>query len=68
MEDADDRPSYGPDSSRPDAASDDADDVIRVFADMNLGGVAQGVEVREDGEDEKRHARRSATLRRIFGG
>ena len=68
MNDAADRPAYGSDGSRSNIASSDAESVVRAFVDAELGRFAQGDVVREDGGDEKRHARRSATLRRLFGG
>lgn len=68
MNDAADRPAYGSNGSRSNAASSDAESVVRVFVDAELGGVAQRDVVREDGEDGKRHARRAAILRRLVGG
>jgi hypothetical protein len=49
------------------AARDEAERVVRVFVDPDLGGVAQGDVAREDGENEERHARRAAALDRLFG-
>ena len=49
------------------AARDEAERVVRVFVDPDLGGVAQGDVERELGEDEERYARRAATLDRLFG-
>lgn len=49
------------------AARDEAERVVRVFVDPDLGGVEQGEVVREDGEDDERYARRAATLDHLFG-
>jgi predicted transcriptional regulator len=49
------------------AARDEAERVVRVFIDPDLGGADQGDVAREDGEDGGRHARRAATLDRLFG-
>ena len=49
------------------AARDEAERVVRVFVDPDLGGGGQGEVAREDGEDEERHARRADTLDRLFG-
>ena len=44
----------------------EAEQLVRVFVDPDLGGADQGNVAREAGEDAGRHARRAATLDRLF--
>jgi len=49
------------------AARDEAERVVRVFVDPALEDGAAGAVAREADEDSARHARRAATLNRLFG-
>lgn len=49
------------------AAPDKAKRAVCVFVGPDLGGVEHGSVAREDDEDAGRHARRAATLDRLFG-